>query len=44
MKVKEKIGQQEVVVLVDSEAPHNFIAENVVERLGLQVTDTTLIV
>lgn len=40
MKIKGKIGEQDVVVLVDSGATHNFISNHVVEKIGLQLTDT----
>ncbi|XP_031268741.1 uncharacterized protein LOC116127234 [Pistacia vera] len=37
LKVKGQIGNTEVVVLVDSGASHNFISQDLVERLGLTV-------
>ncbi|XP_024027885.1 uncharacterized protein LOC112093511 [Morus notabilis] len=40
MKIKGRIGEQDVVVLVDSGATHNFISNRMVEKIGLQLTDT----
>ena len=39
MKVREKIVEQEVVVLIDSGATHNFISTQVVDQLDLTLTD-----
>ena len=39
MKIIERIGEQNVVVLIDSGATHNFISNKVVDRLGLCLTD-----
>ena len=40
MKVKGSIAQQEVVVLIDCGASHNFISTAVVQKLGLPCSDT----
>ena len=37
MKVRGMVGEQEVVVLIDSGATHNFISTRVVERLGIKI-------
>ena len=39
MKIRGRIGEQDVVVLIDSGATHNFISNKVVDRLGLCLTD-----
>lgn len=41
MKLKGKIGDCEVVVLIDCRATHNFIHQQLVEELKLPVTSTT---
>lgn len=38
MKVKGKVGDQEVMVLIDIGATHNFISAELVEKLQLPVT------
>ena len=38
MKVRGWIESQEVIVLIDSEASHNFIIENLVSELHLRCT------
>ncbi|KAL4027645.1 hypothetical protein IC575_010820 [Cucumis melo] len=40
MKVKGKLGKEEVVVLIDCGATHNFIAEKLVEKLKLPMKET----
>ncbi|KAA0063300.1 Ty3/gypsy retrotransposon protein [Cucumis melo var. makuwa] len=40
MKVKGKLGKEEVVVLIDCGATHNFIAEKLVEKLQLPMKET----
>ncbi|KAA0045216.1 Ty3/gypsy retrotransposon protein [Cucumis melo var. makuwa] len=40
MKVKGKVGEEEVVILIDCGATHNFIAEDLVTRLGLTLQET----
>ena len=40
IKIRGRIGEQDVVVLIDSGATHNFISNKVVYRLGLCLTDT----
>ncbi|XP_052188845.1 uncharacterized protein LOC127799137 [Diospyros lotus] len=40
MKIKGEIDGQEVVVLIDSGASHNFIAAELVQKLGLPWTQT----
>ncbi|KAA0057268.1 Ty3/gypsy retrotransposon protein [Cucumis melo var. makuwa] len=40
MKVKGKLGEEEVVVLIDCGATHNFIAEKLVEKLQLPMKET----
>lgn len=39
-KLKGKIGNREVIVLINSEATHNFIAWEVVREVGLEVQPT----
>ena len=41
MKVKERIAQQEVVVMVDSSAIHNFISTKLIQKLAISVERTT---
>ncbi|KAL2475042.1 Retrotrans gag domain-containing protein [Abeliophyllum distichum] len=41
MKVKGKIFEQEVVILIDCGASHNFISTEMVQKLGLPRTATT---
>ena len=38
MKIEGKLGDVDVVVLVDSGASHNFISPKITAALGLQVT------
>lgn len=40
MKIKGNILKEEVVVLIDCRASHNFISTNLVRRLGLPRTKT----
>ena len=40
MKLQGKFGSQNVVVLSDNEATHNFISSNLVRRLTIQVEET----
>ena len=44
MKVKEKIGHQEVIALIDCGATHNFISNRVVQLLRLPLEATTILV
>ena len=39
MKIRGRIGEQNVVVLINSDATHNFISNKVVDRLGLCLKD-----
>lgn len=41
MRLRGWIGEQEVVVMVDSGATHNFISKEVVSQLNLPVSDTS---
>lgn len=41
MKLIGKLGDQDVVVLIDSRAMHNFIAQQVVEKENIKVEMTT---
>ena len=40
MKIRGRLGEQDVVVLIDSGATHNFIFNKVVDWLGLCLMDT----
>ncbi|KAI0510225.1 hypothetical protein KFK09_010826 [Dendrobium nobile] len=40
MKVRGEIADREVVVLIDSGATHNFISNQIVESLGMELVDT----
>ena len=40
MKLRGKIGEREIVVLIDCGATHNFVSLKLVEELGLEVSDT----
>ncbi|KAL0560786.1 hypothetical protein IC582_001199 [Cucumis melo] len=40
MKVKGRMGEEEVVILIDCGATHNFIAEKLVTKLGLTLQKT----
>lgn len=40
MKLRSNIGGFDIVVLIDSGATHNFISQELVERLGLFVSKT----
>ena len=40
LKIRGRIGDREVVVLIDSRASHNFIAAALVKELGLPVAST----
>ncbi|KAL0551119.1 hypothetical protein IC582_010201 [Cucumis melo] len=40
MKVKGKLGEEEVVILIDCGATHNFIAEKLVDKLQLPMRET----
>ncbi|KAJ9546301.1 hypothetical protein OSB04_018844 [Centaurea solstitialis] len=40
MKVADEIGGMQVLVLIDSGATHNFVAKQVVARLGLTISNT----
>lgn len=39
MKVTEKCGGEEVIFLIDSGAPHNFVSPKLVERVGASTQD-----
>lgn len=41
MKLKGKISQWEVIVLVDSGTSHNFIVADIIQQLGLPLLGTT---
>lgn len=41
MKVKRKIGEQDVVVLVDCGVTHNFISADLVQQLDIRWTETS---
>lgn len=41
MKLKGRIGEREVVVLIDCGATHNFIHRQLVDKLNIPVTNTT---
>lgn len=40
MKLHERIGEKQVLILIDSGASHNFISNDLVKELGLTVEDT----
>lgn len=40
MKLRGKIGDKEVLVLIDNGASHNFVSQRLVEELGLPINDT----
>ena len=40
MKVKGKIGEEEVMILIDCGVTHNFIVEKLVTKLGLTPQET----
>ncbi|PWA65783.1 hypothetical protein CTI12_AA332270 [Artemisia annua] len=40
MRLKGILGEEEIVVLIDSGTSNNVISANLVERLGIMVTDT----
>ncbi|PKU62016.1 hypothetical protein MA16_Dca012125 [Dendrobium catenatum] len=40
MKVRGEIADREVIVLIDSGATHNFISNQIVELLGMELMDT----
>ena len=42
MKVQGRIGTEEVVMLIDRGASHNFISEKLVQKLGLVAATTSL--
>jgi hypothetical protein len=41
MKLKGKIKEREVIILIDCGATHNFISQNVVDELEIPVVNTT---
>lgn len=41
LKLTGKIGERSVVVLIDSDASHNYISRRIMEELGLPVTGTS---
>ena len=41
MKVKGKISQQDIVVMIDCGATHNFISTKLVKRLAIPMEGTT---
>lgn len=40
IKLKGKIGETEVIVLIDSGATHNFLSKRVIQQLGLTASST----
>lgn len=40
MKLRGRIGETKVVVLIDSGTTHNFLSEKVIEQLGLRASST----
>ncbi|KAK2658290.1 hypothetical protein Ddye_004823 [Dipteronia dyeriana] len=40
MKMKEVISEQQVLILIDLDATHNFISVNLVQKLKLPITRT----
>ena len=40
VKVKGRVGEEEVVILIDCGATHNFIAKKLVTKLGLTLQET----
>ncbi|TYK30579.1 ty3-gypsy retrotransposon protein [Cucumis melo var. makuwa] len=40
MKVKGRVGEEDIVILIDCGATHNFIAEKLATKLGLTLQET----
>ena len=40
MKLKGRMGKEEVVILIDSGASHNFVSEKLMRKMGVTLTET----